>query len=96
MFYVQSSFDPHYTFQTLSYGLKTVYDDGRLSNVYHLLSEIYNLATNAFSDCAPVAVKYLMEVADYVESEGDWDGFSEKIRNCAKSIQKKYNYGELL
>ena len=89
MLYVQSSFDPHYTFQTLAYGLKAVYDDGRLSNVYQLLSDIYNLATNAFSECASVAVNYLIEVADYVENDGDWGELSEKISICAKSIQNR-------
>lgn len=89
MFYVQSSFDPDYTFKVLAYGLTAVYDDGRLSNVYNILSDIYKLATTSFSDSAPVAAKYLMDVSKYVEDDGGWDKWAEKIKGCAMALEHR-------
>lgn len=88
MLYVQSSFDPDYTFKVLADGLTAAYDDGRVDNINHILCDIYKLATTTFSDSAPVAVKYLMEASEYIQNDGDWsDKWGKEIERCAMSIK---------
>ena len=91
MFYVQSSFDPNYIFKVLAYGLMAVVNDGRISNIHYILSDIYMLATTSFSDNATIAVKYLMEVSHEIERQDEWSKeWGEKIKRCANSIMAKY------
>lgn len=90
MFYVQSSFDPDYTFKVLAYGLTSAYDDGRISNIHYILSNIYKLATTSFSDSAPIAAKYLLEVSNYIENDGDWsEKWGKEIKRCAMSLRNE-------
>lgn len=87
MFYVQSSFDPDYTFKVLAYGLTAVYDDGRICNINYILCDIYKLATTSFSDSAHIAAKYLLEVSEYIENDGDWsEKWGKEIKRCAMSL----------
>ena len=88
--YVQSSYDTDYIFKSLSQGLMAAYDDGRISNVNHILGDIYRLATDSFIDQSEVAIKYLKRVADYM-IEDNWDEgkWSEQVLNCAKAIAER-------
>ena len=88
--YVQSSYDTDYIFKSLSQGLMAAYDDGRISNVNHILGDIYRLATDSFLEQSEVAIKYLKEVADYMIKD-NWDEgkWSEQVLNCAKAIAER-------
>ena len=85
--YVQSSYDTDYIFKSLSQGLIAAYDDGRISNVNHILGDIYRLATDSFIDQSEVAIKYLKGVADYMIKD-NWDEgkWSEQVLNCINTI----------
>jgi len=88
--YVQSSYDTDNIFKSLSQGLIAAFDDGRISNVNHILGDIYRLATDSFIDQSEVAIKYLKQVANYM-IEDNWDEgkWSEQVLNCVNTIVER-------
>lgn len=94
LFYVQSSFDAEYTFGAMAYGLLSAFEDGRISAMHGILSEIYELATGSFSDNDAIAEKQLEHVAQIMRDEGWDDGmWANRVQNCAKSIRMKNSKG---
>ena len=80
--YVSSSFDGDIIFKSLAYGYATACDDGRLSSMNGILSDIYKLATTDFKDYADTAASYLEEIALHRNY-----GFEDALA-CAEAIRK--------
>ena len=96
LFYTQSSTEADYSdyiFSAMSYGLLSAFEDGRVSNLYGLLSEIHQLAINSYTDYAGIAIKHLNEVSEIMREEGWDDGmWADRVLNCANSIQAKISH----
>lgn len=93
LFYVQSSFDANSTFSTMVYGLLSAFEDGRISSMYSILSEIHELASVSFSENSLIAVHQLERVSQIMREEGWDDGmWADRVLNCAKSIRRMIEY----